>query len=404
MAEPPDCAFRAARAVVVGARYVLSILYTRVRRVDLVAYLDGEGPAPFVYPGAEWIEDTSGCSRSQVYEHLKALEKIGAAIPGRREVDGKTRKGWILPLRDHPVSSDSPATGAGGSVGGQDEVDGEHEEVRPSGKKVRPAGRPAERKSAGADPPVRPSGPENPAERTNLSGRPEQNRFLNREENQLINKRPAGQVLVDPIARETPPPRAVATRPHPSGPDGQPVGGASSARSLIVRLTELFVADDEGRRFSPAIPRHLQLAEQLLHVEGLPDELEVLARERLQRVLGVVADFADLCRSSPKHARWWGPNMLSTVPSKPGKQPAWDVVVAEVDRWRAEQRQRRIDQEVVQAQASKAREEAEASAREAARAAALSPLELQASRVPVDTHSLLRERGWMAPEGGPTTG
>jgi hypothetical protein len=401
MAETPECALRAARAVQVGARYVLTVLYTRVRRVDLVAYLEGAEAVPFVYPGAEWIEDTSGCSRSQVYDHLKALEKIGAAVPARLDVDGKNRKGWILPLRDHPVSSDRPATSAVGSVGGQDEVGG-RECVRPSGKTVRPTGRPTARKSDPPDREVRPSGPESPAERTDSSGPPDQNRCSNRDQNRIFNKEPAGQLLEDSIARDPRPPRAMAVRPYPTTSDGQPVGGASPARALLVRLTELFVADDEGRRCSPAVPRHLQLAEQVLHVEGPSDELATIAAERLQRVLAVVADFADLCRASPKHARWWGPNMLSTVPSKPGRQAAWDVVVAEVDKWRAEQKQRRIDQEVAQAQAAKARAEAEAQARAEAGIAELTAAELQARRVPVDTHALLRERGWMAKGGAPT--
>jgi hypothetical protein len=127
---------------------------------------------------------------------------------------------------------------------------------------------------------------------------------------------------------------------------------------MLVELAHLFVPDDVGRRFTPANPRHLQLAEQLLHVVGPPEEIHVLSRDRLALVLEYCRDYADCCRSDCTQAKCWGPRMLSTQPSAPGRQPAWDVLVSIVDTYRRQRRDAAAAAEEQRARAESARREA----------------------------------------------
>lgn len=357
MAETPECAYLAARAAPVGARLILTLLYTRVRRAVLVEHLEGTGPVPFVWPGKDWLERLSGCSRTQVYDHLKALEQLGVAVSSQQHRDGKVRKGWCLPLREE--SSE-------GRQQHDSDADLEVDAAQPpdlEASKIRPSGNPAERKSGPPDPKVRPSGQENPAERTKSSGPPDHNREENREKNREENRAPAAAAPRALSLVEPPPQRVVARRPHPHGPDGQPVGGDSNARVLVVELAMLFRPTEEGRCFTPANPRHLQLAEQLLHVAAGPDDdPRVLANERLQFVLAYVRDYAAVCQGDPKEAKWWGPGMLTTVPREAGMKPRWDVLMGVVDEWRQERRRQHAD-------ASALRERAEAERVESARVA-----------------------------------
>ena len=375
MAETPECAYRAARAVAVGARHVLTVLYTRARRDVVVAYLEGFGPAPFVWPGKDWIEEMSGCSRSQVYDHLKALEQLGAAIPGQQKIDGKLRKGWVLPLRDgvQPVPADSSEgrqqhDSEAGPTGGSAHAtaDEQPEVVRPAGQidppDVRPAGNPADRKSGPPDKTVRPAGSENPARRTNSSGPPDQNRKGTGEgtgrRTDVVDDVPNSTERRASPADRTP--RVVARRPMPDAPDGQPVGGASAARVLLLELTRLYCPDDEGRRFVVANRRHLELAEQLLAVAPGPgDDPGVLANERLQRVLGYVRDFAELVRADRKQEVFWRPTMLGTTPAAGKTISAWEMLCADVDAWRRRRRDERDAAAAVQVRRERDREEAE---------------------------------------------
>lgn len=374
MAETPECAYRAARSVAVGARHVLTVLYTRARRDVVVAYLEDLGPAPFVWPGKEWIEDMSGCSRSQVYEHLKALEQLGAAIPGQQKIDGKVRKGWVLPLRDgvQPVPLDSSEgrqlhDSEAGPPGGVEHARAEvkPEVVRPAGQTdpedVRPAGNPADRKSGPPDKTVRPAGSENPAGRTNSSGPPDQNR-------KGTGERTGRGTDVDDVTNSTErraspadrTPRAVARRPYPDAPDGQPVGGASAARALLVELAHLHRPADAGRCFTPSNRRHLELAELLLAVSPGPgDDAGAVANERVQLVLGYVRDFAELIRDDPKQAQFWRPGMLAMTPGPGRSLSAWDMLVNEVDAWRRRRRDERDAAAGVRARRQRDAEEAE---------------------------------------------
>jgi hypothetical protein len=128
---------------------------------------------------------------------------------------------------------------------------------------------------------------------------------------------------------------------------------------LVVELAMLFRPTEEGRCFTPANPRHLQLAEQLLHVAAGPDDdPRVLANERLQFVLAYVRDYAAVCQGDPKEAKWWGPGMLTTVPREAGMKPRWDVLMGVVDEWREERRRQRASASAAQTRAEADRAEA----------------------------------------------
>lgn len=146
----------------------------------------------------------------------------------------------------------------------------------------------------------------------------------------------------------------------PDAPDGQPVGGASAARVLLLELTRLYCPDDEGRRFVVANRRHLELAEQLLAVAPGPgDDPGVLANERLQRVLGYVRDFAELVRADRKQEVFWRPTMLGTTPAAGKTISAWEMLCADVDAWRRRRRDERDAAAAVQVRRERDREEAE---------------------------------------------
>lgn len=335
MAETPECAYRAAHVVLAGARLLLTLLYTRARRDVVVAYLEGEGPAPFVFPGTAWLVEWSGISRSQVYDHLAELERRGLAVPHQRDVDGKARKGWTLPVRDGfvpaPVSEDSPEGRRQRDLEAGSPGETEQRDVRPSGN-------PAERKSGPPDIPVRPSGQESPAERTKVSGRADGNRCSNSNSNRSINKFAAAAVETSSDRR---------------------------ARELLELLEKLYRPDDLGRRFSATNPRHLEIAKEVLRVAPRPgDDPEILADERAELVRGYVTDFDAMCKTNGLHAKWWGPLMLGTTPRPGKKKAAWEMVTGDVDAWRASNRRQRDDAEVIQVRADAARrEEAEVTAR-----------------------------------------
>lgn len=157
-----------------------------------------------------------------------------------------------------------------------------------------------------------------------------------------------------------PPTRAVARRPYPDAPDGQPVGGASAARALLVELAHLHRPADAGRCFTPSNRRHLELAELLLAVSPGPGEDPgAVANDRLQLVLGYVRDFAELLREDPKQAQFWRPGMLATTPGPGRSLSAWDMLVNEVDAWRRRRRDEREAATAVQARREREREEAE---------------------------------------------
>lgn len=399
MAETPLCAYAAVDSAPAGL--VLTVLYKHAPWAEVRDHLAGTAArAPFAGCSPSRVSDClPRMSRAQVYAHLKKLREIGLIKPGREVCqDGVERDGFLLLARDdgQPVPGDS-------SEGCQQRSS---ESGKPDSRAASP--RQAVRKtghqqSGFPDTPVRKTGRAGPENRIEPSGKPDCNSLQYRalEQIQQIKdaelttqvpeqrerEAPVSTTATAPVATSspaTPAPRVVAHRPVPDAPDGQPVGGASSARVLLLELTRLYCPDDEGRRFVVANRRHLELAEQLLAVAPGPgDDPGVLANERLQLVLGYVRDFAELVRADRKQEVFWRPTMLGTTPAAGKTISAWEMLTAKVDEWRKAKRADREAQAVVRArraadvaeerQIAERRMDPAAVAREAARFTGVQP-------------------------------
>lgn len=129
--------------------------------------------------------------------------------------------------------------------------------------------------------------------------------------------------------------RPKATRPIAVDPPGS--DPASSARTLLLEISQLFVPSVNGRaiearRIRTSDRRALDRADRLLAVplEGLDeDAARRMRRERLEHVLHICRAYADICRQDPDQALFWGPTMLETDARGKGRS-AWDVVEAVV--------------------------------------------------------------------------
>lgn len=359
MAETPLCAYAAVDSAPAGL--VLTVLYRHAPWAEVRDYLAGDaGRAPFAGCSPSRVSDClPRMSRAQVYAHLKKLREIGLIKPSREVCqDGVERDGFLLLARDdgQPVPGDS-SEGCQQRSSESGKPDGGTASARPA---VRKPGHP---ESGNPDTPVRETGRASPGNRIEPSGKPDCNSLQNRalEQIEQIKDDELTTQVLEQRGREAPvsttatapvatPARVVAHRPVPDAPDGQPVGGASAARVLLLELTHLYCPDDEGRRFVVANRRHLELAEQLLAVASGPgDDPGVLANERLQLVLGYVRDFAELVRADRKQEVFWRPTMLGTTPAAGKTISAWEMLTAKVDEWRKAKRADREAQAVVRA-------------------------------------------------------
>ncbi len=341
MAETPDYAYHAVRSLPAAARVILTVLYRHVTR-DAVLGHEAGGPAPWTFVGVKKIIELSGVGRTQVYDHMRALEKLGAVRPETRE----PHDGWVLPLLPSTTSDSEGRQQHGSESGSPDDIEGD-ESGRPDDR-VRQTGRPEGPQSGGPDETVRRAGRDSPAGRTRQSGGPDENRYVNNNSNMIINKTTAAAVVVSLDRR---------------------------ARELVEQLAVLFHPDEPGRRFSPSNPRHLEIAREVLAVHVHPGEdAERLADDRFSLVHNYVSDFAKMCAANvllPRPVReWWGPLMLSTVP-RPGKsKSAWECLMKSVDDWRLGNRRQQAEAEAEQGRAAEAARRAEQEVREAAEVAA----------------------------------
>lgn len=375
MAETPLCAYAAVDSAPAGL--VLTVLYKHAPWAEVRDYLAGTAArAPFAGCGPSRVSDClPRMSRAQVYVHLKTLRELGFIKPSREVCqDGVERDGFLLLARDdgQPVPGDS-SEGCQQRSSESGKPDSRAASARPA---VRKTGRP---QSGNPDTPVRETGRAGPETRTAPSGKPDCNSLQNRELEQIeqikddelttqvpeqrgreaapVSTTPAPTATSSPT---TPAPRAVARRPYPDAPDGQPVGGASAARALLVELAHLHRPADAGRCFTPSNRRHLELAELLLAVSPGPGEdAGTIANERLQLVLGYVRDFAQLIRDDPKQEQFWRPNMLATTPGPGRTLSAWEMLTNDVDAWRRRRREERDAAAAAQVRREREREEAE---------------------------------------------
>ena len=153
MAETPDYAYHAVRSLPAAARVILTVLYRHVTR-DAVLGHEAGGPAPWTFVGVKKIIELSGVGRTQVYDHMRALEKLGAVRPETRE----PHDGWVLPLLPSTTSDSEGRQQHGSESGSPDDIEGD-ESGRPDDR-VRQTGRPEGPQSGPPDETVRRAGRE----------------------------------------------------------------------------------------------------------------------------------------------------------------------------------------------------------------------------------------------------
>lgn len=377
MAETPLCAYAAVDSAPAGL--VLTVLYKHAPWAAVRDYLSRAGAVPFAGCSPARVSDClPRMSRAQVYVHLKTLRELGLIKPSREVCqDGVERDGFQLLARDdgQPVPGDS-SEGCQQRSSESGKPDSGTASARPAVRKT------GQHESGNPDIPVRETGRASPGNRIAPSGKPDCNSLQNRDfeqieqikDDELSTQVPEKRAReADPVstttttttatssrATQAPAPRAVARRPYRDAPDGQPVGGASAARALLVELAHLHRPADAGRCFTPSNRRHLELAELLLAVSPGPGEdAGAVANDRLQLVLGYVRDFAELIRDDPKQEEFWRPNMLATTPGPGRSLSAWDMIVRDVDAWRRRRRGEREAAAAVEVRRQREREEAE---------------------------------------------
>lgn len=346
-----------------GTRLTLAALWRHARSSEREDYLHRGGRPVFVWPTVARLVVLTSRSLRAVETDLKLLREASLIVRAKRVIGGRMLLGWeliaaaaddVLPDLEAPGDADDPAQACG--------VEGAED----AGHPAQACGLPRTG-VRGPEPPLEPdparacgstphghAGPPRTDVRAEAREKPEVKPDVERASDDGANNATLATAL--PL----PPARAVARRPRPDAPDGQPVGGASAARALLVELAHLFRPADAGRCFTPANPRHLELAEQLLAVApGPADDPGVLANERLQLVLGYVRDFAELCQRDPKQAQFWRPGMLATTPGPGRSLSAWDMLVQAVDEHRRRRRDERDVAAAVQVRRDRDREEAE---------------------------------------------
>lgn len=322
-----------------GTRLVLAALWRHARSHEREEYLRRAGAPVFVWPSVSTVMRVTRRSQSSVEADLKTLRQSGLVERARRNIGGRVIVGWLLlasPADDAPLEAD--ALEADDLVADPPPARGE----TPEDSGARVVGRP---------PSLRGKHPRVPGVAPPEDSGPEARVKPELKPSDVAPPTPT-PVELEPepeLEPDGPPRRAIARRPHPDGPDGQPVGTTSSARSLLTELAHLHGPADVSRRFIVSSPRHQQLAEQLLAVAPAPGEDPgPLLAARFQLVVQYCHDFAQMVREQPKREQYWRPGMLSTLPA-PGKTiSAWEMLCSDVDTWRRAKRAERDEQAAAQ--------------------------------------------------------
>lgn len=339
MAQPPLSVY--GLDVNLSAVGVLTVLYWFAAQADMDRYQDRKGPAPFVVCDANRIEEIlkNKLKRTQVFVHLKALREAGAIVP--------ERDGWRLLLRDLPETDSQQRSSTGDDRGEQLSAD------RTSGNIVRKTGLIHE-------------APENSLE--NRTARPhyslpESGEIVRSASEQALENRTdipetaeqqyglaGSRSPINQLNSEQPELNQARLNSLNLSVNSRAKPGTDRAFKFVVTVAELYVPIEPERRLSPGDPEHMRLASQLLHVSYGPEDISFdamarVANERYESCLGILVDFAEMCRTNwNDQARHWRPWMLSMEKGKSAKMSPWRATELNVIAWRRERREQESSQ------------------------------------------------------------